>query len=618
MPEPEGERNLPVTVETNMSTIIVNGTTYLAANDKLYTVTKKGDQSVETFVSSLIVVVATARDHASSNWGKVLRFEDQDGITKNLFVSSSDIATNGRAVVKSLVNEGLQVSTDNRMIDLLLNYLNLAPPIEPKRARCTDRTGWHGTAYLFHDNSTIGVTDGKVVYTGAPFGNHNATKGTVEAWRENVAALCKGNSLMILAVCIAFASVLLRLLKMESGGFHIFGESSTGKTTTLYVGASVHGDPEHVMGTWRTTANGAEGRAKKFNDALMIIDELHQSNPKEAGEAAYLLMNGKGKQRANVLGDAREVTEWKVNCLSSGEIAYEAFVQEGGKKTRAGQTVRMVDISADMGTGMGIFENIHGENDAHTFAEQVKKACFSNYGTPIRKFLEELTGNIDQLEKVYQEFKTLAIDDFVPAESGPQVKRVAEKFVIAALAGEIATNMGITGWEDGDACEAVSKTFTRWLNARGTTGQLEAENGVEQVKEFLLRHGLCRFAPIKKSPNGQFALEYSDRQVPNLAGFRLKNDEEKYEFIVLATTYRDEICQGLNSSFVTKILVKRGYLQLDESDGKPQARRRLPGMVQNRVYHFNASIFGDEDVFTPEEPEVFNLGYPEEKAEGHY
>ena len=43
-------------------------------------------------------------------------------------------------------------------------------------------------------------------------------------------------------------------------------------------------------------------------------------DPKQAGEAAYMLANGKGKARASRTGDARAPASWRLLFLSSGEI----------------------------------------------------------------------------------------------------------------------------------------------------------------------------------------------------------------------------------------------------------------------------------------------------------
>ena len=564
--------------------------------DRLYQVTKKGEDFIERFVSSLIIVIAEARDNASSSWGKVVCFNDRDGVEKRLYVRNRDICTDGKAIIKALVEEGLQVSTDTRMVDALLHYINLAPPHEEKRAICTDRIGWHGNIYLLPDNSVLGSADRRVVYTGAPIGSHHATKGTLEEWQYQVAVLCKGNSMLTLGLCITFASVLLRRFKIESGGFHLYGESSTGKSTTLYVAASVCGEPEEQIKSWHSTVAGAEARAKQCNDSLMINDELHQTTPKEAGAAAYKLFNGKGKVRSSILCDARPVAEWRLNCLSSGEIAYASFIKDGGTNVRAGQAVRMVDISADMEMGFGVFENIHDSVDSHEFAELLKKRCSNYYGTPIRAFINEVINCSDQLEQAFADVKARFFTDFIPAGSESQVQRVATKFALAAFAGEFATEKGITGWGASDGYDAIGRTFTKWLGSRGTTGQLEAERSLEQVKYFLLRHGMSRFIPASVVPAGGYKQDTPDRTYNNMAGYRITNNDNAYEFIVFPEVYINEMCAGLNPQTVTKAVADRGFIELDPA-GKSQVRRRLPGLGQMRVYHFNAKMFDETDEF---------------------
>lgn len=83
---------------------------------------------------------------------------------------------------------------------------------------------------------------------------------------------------------------------MESGGFHFRGSSSSGKTTALHLAASVFGQPSRYIRLWRTTANGLEGLAALHNDSLLILDELSQADPKEAGEAAYCWQTDRARQ----------------------------------------------------------------------------------------------------------------------------------------------------------------------------------------------------------------------------------------------------------------------------------------------------------------------------------
>jgi hypothetical protein len=73
--------------------------------------------------------------------------------------------------------------------------------------------------------------------------------------------------------------------------------------------------------------------------------------------------------------------------LSSGEVSLADKMAEIGKRSKAGQEVRLVDIPADAGAGKGAFEELHGAVSAGAFAEELRQATQQYYGAPIRRFL---------------------------------------------------------------------------------------------------------------------------------------------------------------------------------------------------------------------------------------
>ena len=113
------------------------------------------------------------------------------------------------------------------------------------------------------------------------------------------------------------------------------------------------GGPEDLQ-TFRATDNGLEGIASAYNDRLLCLDEMGELDPKVAGEIAYMLGNGAGKTRANKHGDPRSKSKWRLIFFSTGELALAQLLEQGGKKIKAGQEVRVVDIPADTGK-YGVF-----------------------------------------------------------------------------------------------------------------------------------------------------------------------------------------------------------------------------------------------------------------------
>jgi putative DNA primase/helicase len=67
--------------------------------------------------------------------------------------------------------------------------------------------------------------------------------------------------------------------------------------------------------------------------------------------------------------------------LSSGEIGLAQHMAEVGKQSRAGQELRLAEIPADAGKGLGLFENLHESNSGAEFAKALDHATRQHYGT---------------------------------------------------------------------------------------------------------------------------------------------------------------------------------------------------------------------------------------------
>lgn len=271
---------------------------------------------------------------------------------------------------------------------------------------------------------------------GSPY--HYAAVGSLDDWRRDVARRCQDNSRLVLAVSAMFAGPLLHFTGATGGGFHLVGGSSSGKSTALRVAASVVGPPEYAR-EWRSTANGLEGVAVLHNDATLILDELAQIDPKQAGDAAYLLANGKGKSRANRAGEARAAARWRVLILSAGEVGLAQHMAEVGKQARAGQSVRLADVPAETEGGHGVFERLHDAGDGAALSALLKDAAARTYGAPWPLWMGYLTQqDSPTLTAQLRESTDRFLATYVPDDASGEVRRVAERFAVVAFAGELA------------------------------------------------------------------------------------------------------------------------------------------------------------------------------------
>ncbi len=223
--------------------------------------------------------------------------------------------------------------------------------VPARRVTAALQVGWHNDIFVLPDQA-YGVGAADVHYQSETASHAEfAVRGTLDEWREGVAAMVPGNLSLTLSIAAAFAGPLLSLAHVEHLGLHFVGESSNGKTTSLQAGASIWGPPGYVR-TWRATSNGLEAAAVESNDTLLVLDEIGEADPVEIGRVIYALGNGRGKSRANVHGLARRVAQWRTVLLSSGEKTVEAHQEEGRQRTRAGQAVRLLDIPATNDNGL--------------------------------------------------------------------------------------------------------------------------------------------------------------------------------------------------------------------------------------------------------------------------
>jgi putative DNA primase/helicase len=220
-------------------------------------------------------------------------------------------------------------------------------------------------------------------------------KGDFLRWLTMVAEPCEGNSYLILALSCAFAGPLLEPLNIPGLGIHYFGDSTTGKSTSLAVAASVWG-PAKFMMSWRTTINGLEIQAVSRSSTLIPVDESQQVDPKVLDASVYMLLNGTAKAAMNKDRSAREIEHWHACVLSSGERSIETHQTTAKIDHKVGQTVRIVDVPVVNGQH-GLFNDIHGATNGAEFADALREATGQNYGHAGPLFIEKLIDNYSSL-----------------------------------------------------------------------------------------------------------------------------------------------------------------------------------------------------------------------------
>ncbi len=532
-------------------------------------------------LSDPLNVPALARDEEGGGWAPVLEFRDRDGLKRQEIIPFRLFLGDGADGVKQLADCGLAIEPGREAIDGLKGYIASARP--EKRARLVDATGWHGGAYLFPDGQ-IGDAAETLIYQGSKRALGVFTpRGKLRDWQDHIAALAVGNPRLLFTLAAAFAGPLLKPCGGASCAFHWTGDSSLGKSGSLHAAGSVWGHPQGAVHSWRSTDNSLEYVAAQHNDGLLILDELKEVDPRQAGAIAYMLGNSKGKNRAHHAGGLRETVSWRIAMLSSGEIGLADHLASAGQKTHAGQTVRFIELPADAGAGLGMWNSLHHLADGRAFTDALKTAAAKCYGIAGRAFIAAMIEHAAAVPATVQKLEMAFFDRYVPADAGGQVRRVAAAFALAAAGGELAAEWRICPWPHGDALEAAGLMFTEWLKGRPTAGNLEEAQILAHVRQLMERNWQARFIDWHRVTEDNADLSRM-AAVPDALGFRkdatrkerTAEDEDmpykreahepRFLFYVTRGRFAEEFAAkgGFKPRRVAAVLKSKGILQCDE------------------------------------------------------
>lgn len=571
---------------------------------------EKGKLKSPLKLCSPLHVVADTQDLQGNNCGLLLEFPNKQHQLKSWPMPASMLAGSGDSYRAALLSLGLRIEPGSAAKNLLTTYIQSCQPTV--LFRCTDRAGWYkteeGKAVYVQPGCTYGDSpEHRVIFQSETAMENTFSKaGKLDQWRSNVAALCVGNSRLSFSVSCAFAAIAMRWVRAESGGFHLRGQSSSGKTTSLWLAGSVFGGLAYKK-SWNTTENAMEATAAQHSDALLTLDELKEVEPKFAGKIAYMLGNGLGKaRRGQHAGVGRPPLRWGLLFLSTGEISLAQHMASADMKVHAGQEVRLADIPAEVSPETLFeqthgFEHLSGKAAGAAFAKSIEERCGKWHGTAAPAFIEHLIAHQEGLSGRLGAAVDAVAAQMIPEAASGQVHRVGRRFALVAAAGELATQAGITGWPEGEATQAARKCFEAWLSARGGLGNLEERQMLSQVRDFLQRHSAGRFTSwfrAKESLHAPRTLNCAGfRRAVNASGEYLKTDSDVHGdesagsvHFVYVKTFDEEMCQGFDPKAVKRLMRDRGYLE-PAKDGHLARRERLPEAGTHSVIKIKPSIF---------------------------
>ena len=552
--------------------IIVDGSTY---RDGVWRFTIKDGEVVPLRLSSPVEVISSvAAENNTDNFGLLLKYKNMHNIIEYWSMPLTFLAGKCDDLQRLFLERGVLIERRATNRDAFFDYIQNSKPA--RQMTCATQVGWFNGRYIL-PNQVIGEDCEDIIFQSA--GKEQAKVsmlGTLEGWQKDVAALAVDNPYFIFALSAAFTGPLLLRCQETSGGFHFFGDSSSGKSTLLIAACSVFGD-ENFKKSWLATGNGMEGTASISNDGLLALDEISECDPREVAAIVYKIANQTGKVRANKSGDARPVKVWRCVFLSAGEKTIKTVINSTGKTANAGVLVRALDMP--ILSKYGAWDNLHGYSSGASFSDAIKHACKTNHGHAIVAFLERLTKDKqDHLEL----FKTI-LERFSAAGCEGQYMRAVRRFACVAFAGELATKYGVTGWAEGCATEAVFSCFNKWKECRGRENS-EKQQIIDELRKCIDTFGDSHFSNLHGAGESRLTKrfgyfeEISQEKGPSVV-------KAKVSYLFTSSAMR-EVLKNFDFNSALKILKEAGILKTDSS-GKNSVTMRIPDGVIKRLCVIN-------------------------------
>ncbi|MEK4712058.1 DUF927 domain-containing protein [Sporosarcina sp. FSL K6-5500] len=186
--------------------------------------------------------------------------------------------------------------------------------------------GWgkYNNQFIFKHHNILGSSEVESTYKGQ---FNIQPKGTFEAWQTIVEKHILGHTSLEFALVFGFSATLnayfSEFTSMDTLVVHIFGDSSTGKTTATRVATSSFGKPtttdNGLVLTWNSTANALLNQLKGVRGIPIGLDEASMNGMKDFSRMIYQLAGGEEMRRLNADIELREKGTWSGGFISNAE-----------------------------------------------------------------------------------------------------------------------------------------------------------------------------------------------------------------------------------------------------------------------------------------------------------
>jgi hypothetical protein len=366
--------------------------------------------------------------------------------------------------------------------------------------------------------------------------------GTLDGWKR-AASVIEPYPRARLMLYAAFAAPLLDILGLDTYFVDLSGMTSTGKTTSLRLAASVWGQPDpaqpgSMLGSWNSSPTYIERRAALFNGIPVLLDDSKQArDPEFVARMIYDLASGQGKGRGTI-GGLRRSERWRTVVLTTGEQRLADFTQDGGTRGR---------VIPLWGAPFG-----PATSETSYLVSRLPTALETDHGHAGPAFVAYLLQHREEWDSWRSQWRE-EVDAYAQEnDSNPIVGRLGGFLASIFLAAVIAHDAGLIPWELANPIDPIwddivhqGQEADRALAAMQDVAGWAAAN----QQSFLGRH--------VTDGNGH-------PKMPAGGWYGKWDDEEKWERVAFAPARLDEFLKGRGyDKSVVALWRDRGWLETD-------------------------------------------------------
>ncbi len=488
----------------------------------------------------------------------VLVFKNKKGMEKQFIMPWCDLVDSKSDWAKKLAKAGyiFDAKAKPLLFDFLSDLVNIADNWKDS-ATIAVKNGWYNHSYVlgdkvFGDKTKVvpNVKQGKKSYSAS---------GTFEGWKA-AANLAKGNDFHELSLCFAGLGAILKPLGFTEGTvFHLFGNSTDGKSTAQRLAASFWTNPEKLT-SWNATEVGRETQMAAANHNMVTLDEFKTADARNVEKILYMSCNGTGKVRATKNVEMRELLEWLVAALSSGEKTLEDKLAEANLVPDGGAKLRMPNIPVSK----AMYHDLHGYKEQKDLVDAMKDGVLKNYGWAGPKFIEYLAAdNCKALEGLVEKKRVYA-KELCPENASAQVARTTDYFAAVMVAADLYLECGLI---DFDCKPGIKRCYKEYLDFLPTTGDAEEDRIVKNYKEFMYKHARSRFAQRSDVVDE----EGLNDKVRDCVGIW---DPKTSRYYFYTDIFFNEVCKTSNKKLARRVLIEKGLLVVYKDGRDPQIKTK--------------------------------------------